>query len=87
MALSGGMRLIAVICIQVQGAGGAGRPGRGRPKGQPAWNKGKPMSATAKQHLSQSQKARWKKKPALRAAVSSKLKVTFSSVFCLLTPT
>ncbi|KAL3157116.1 hypothetical protein ABBQ38_001361 [Trebouxia sp. C0009 RCD-2024] len=32
------------------------------------------MSAAAKQHLSQSQKARWRKNPALRAAVSSKLK-------------
>lgn len=61
------------LCIQAQGVG---RPGRGRPKGLPAWNKGKPMSAVAKQHLSQSQKARWKKSPALRTAVSSKLKVS-----------
>lgn len=56
-----------------------GKSGPGRPKGKPAWNKGRSMSASAKQQISQSQKNRWKQQPALRGLVSSKLKVWHST--------
>ncbi|KAL0038606.1 hypothetical protein WJX77_012521 [Trebouxia sp. C0004] len=50
------------------------KSGPGRPKGKPAWNKGRSMSASVKQQISKSQKKRWKQQPALRGLVSSKLK-------------
>ena len=55
-----------------------GKSGPGRSKGKPAWNKGRSMSASAKQQISKSQKNRWKQQPALRGLVSSKLKVWHS---------
>ncbi|KAA6421606.1 MAG: hypothetical protein FRX49_08549 [Trebouxia sp. A1-2] len=51
-----------------------GKSGPGRPKGKPAWNKGRSMSASAKQQISKSQKNRWQQQPVLRGLVSSKLK-------------
>ena len=53
----------------------AGKSRAGRPKGLPAWNKGKSLSEAAKQKISKGQKRRWKMQPEMRSALSSKLKV------------
>lgn len=68
------LRQVSQSCDQHEQAQGLRKSGPGRPKGKPAWNKGRSMSANAKQQLSKSQKNRWKQQPALRGLVSSKLK-------------
>ncbi|KAL0048932.1 hypothetical protein WJX82_002639 [Trebouxia sp. C0006] len=68
------LRQVSQSCHQHAQAKVLGKSSPGRPKGKPAWNKGRSMSASAKQQISKSQKNRWKQQPALRGLVSSKLK-------------